>query len=362
MTDMKESADQEKKTREVDVVALAVSVLKEWKTLFWFCFVFGVLGIVVALSVKKTYTANVILAPETSSGTSRLGNLTSLASTFGANLGSLGSLGGSDDAITPLIYPNLFASMDFLIPLREIGVMERDCDTVMTYQRHVFGDDAGKEPLIARIKKAILGKKKQSDEAKKLPYNLTVEEEKMYKYLAKNVGCITDKKTDIVTICVKDHDPLVAAIVADTIQNRLQEYIIAYRTKKARTDLEYYQTLLKSARVEYEQARNDYAAFSESHQGVVLTSYKLTESFLQDDMEQKYSIMTQVQMQVQASLAKLQESTPAFAVIQSSYAPIKASSMSRAQMVILSGFLGFVAGSMWILFGRSLLARKRKKQ
>lgn len=359
---MKESADQDKKTREVDIVALALSLLKEWKTLFKFCFVFGVLGIAIALSVKKTYTANVILAPETSSGSSKLGNLSSLASTFGANLGSLGSLGGSDDAITPLIYPNLFASMDFLIPLREIKVMERDCDTVMTYERHVFGEDAGKEPLIARIKKSILGKKKQTDETKRLRYNLTVEEENMYKYLSKNIGCLTDKKTDIVTICVKDNDPLVAAIVADTIQNRLQEYIIAYRTKKARTDLEYYEMLLNSARAEYEQARNEYAAFAESHQGVVLTSYKLTESFLEDEMEQKYSVMTQMQMQVQASLAKLQEATPAFAVIQSSYAPLKASSMSRTQMVILSGFLGFVIGAIWIIIGRSLFLKLRHKE
>ena len=359
---MKESVDQEKKTREIDIVALALSVLKEWKTLFKFCVVFGILGIVIALSVKKTYTATVILAPETSSGSSKLGNLSSLASTFGANLGGLGSLGGSDDAITPLIYPNLFASMDFLIPLREIGVMEKGSDTVMTYESHVFGEDLGKEPFIASLKKKLFSKKQEDGDAEKLKYFLTTEEKNMYDYLSKNIGCLTDKKTDIVTISIKDKDPLVAAIVADTVQNRLQEYIIAYRTKKARVDLEYYKVLLDKAREEYEEARTEYAKFSESHKEVILTSYKLTEQFLQDDMDQKYSIMTQMQMQVQASLAKLQEATPAFAVIQSSYIPLKASSMSRSQMVILAGFLGFVIGSLWILIGRTLFAKMRRKE
>lgn len=359
---MEGGVDPNKKTREIDIIALAISVLKEWKTLFKFCVVCGVLGIVIALCVKKTYTATVILAPETSSGTSKLGSLGSIASAMGANLGSLTSLGGSDDAITPLIYPNLFASMDFLIPLREISVMEKESDSVMTYERHVFGDDAGKEPIVARLKKKIFGKKEMGEEATKLKYYLTTEEENMFRYLSKHIGCLTDKKTDIVTISIKDHDPLVAAIVADTVQNRLQDYIIAYRTKKARNDLEYYQTLLKDARAEYEEARNEYASYSESHKGVVLASFKLTEQYLEDEMEQKYSILTQVQMQVQASMAKLQEATPAFAVIQSSYVPLKASSMSRTQMVLLSGFLGFLLGAFWIAIGRSFFKKTARKQ
>lgn len=358
---MKEdNVDPNKKTHEVDLVALAVSVLKEWKTLLKFCIVTGVLGVVVALCVKKTYTASVILAPETSSGSSRLGSLTSIASSFGANLGSLGSLSGSDDAITPLIYPNLFASMDFLLPLREIGVMETGSDTVITYERHVFKDDVGKEPLIARIK-GLIFRKKQKTQPVKLKYNVSKAEENMFLYLAKNVGCLTDKKTDIVTIQVKDKDPLVAAIVADTIQNRLQQYIVAYRTKKARTDLDYYQMLLKTARAEYDEARQEYTTFSESHKGVVQTSFKLTEQYLEDEMNQKYSIMTQVQMQVHSSLARVQESTPAFAVIQSSYVPLKASSMSRTQMVMLAGFLGLVLGTLWVLLGRKFFAKPDKR-
>lgn len=356
-----ENSDSQKNTHEIDILALIMSVLREWKTLLKFCIVFGCLGVVVALCVKKTYTASVILAPETSAGSAKLSDISGLASSFGVNLSSISSLSTSDDAITPLIYPNLFASLDFLLPLQEIGVMEKGSDTVMTYERHIFGDKKEKKTLLQMVK-GIFRKNEVSGSYKESRYVLDYRQERLYRYLSKKVGCLTDKKTDIITINVMDHDPLVAAIVADTIQSRLQQYIIDYRTKKARNDYDYYSMLLKTARDEYEEARGEYITFAESHKGVTQKSYMLTDEYLESEMEQKYKIMTQLQVQVNSCIAKIQESTPAFAVIQKSYVPFKASSMSRSQMVVLAGFIGFVIGAIWVAIGRKLFAKIRRKQ
>ena len=356
-----ENSDSQKNTHEIDILALIMSVLREWKILINFCVVFGFLGIIVALCVKKTYTASVILAPETSTGSAKLSDISGLASSFGVNLSSISSLSTSDDAITPLIYPNLFASLDFLLPLQEIGVMEKGSDTVMTYERHIFGDKKEKKTLLQRVK-GIFRKNEVSSSYKESSYVLDYRQERLYRYLSKKVGCLTDKKTDIITINVMDHDPLVAAIVADTIQSRLQQYIIDYRTKKARNDYDYYSMLLKTARDEYEEARNEYVTFADSHKGVTQKSYMLTDEYLETEMEQKYKMMTQLQVQVNSCIAKIQESTPAFAVIQKSYVPFKASSMSRSQMVVLAGFIGFIIGAIWVAIGRKLFAKIRRKQ
>lgn len=40
------------------------------------------------------------------------------------------------------------------------------------------------------------------------------------------------QKTSVISISVMDQDPMVAAILADTLQSRLQQYITEYRTKK----------------------------------------------------------------------------------------------------------------------------------
>ena len=76
-----------------------------------------IVGLLFSFSIPKEYEANVILAPE-SSGEDMGGNISSLASMVGVNLG----VGGYSDAYYPEIYPEIFHSNDFIIPLWSIGV------------------------------------------------------------------------------------------------------------------------------------------------------------------------------------------------------------------------------------------------
>ena len=60
-----------------------------------------VLAVIICFSLPKTYTCQILLAPETGGGNSSLGGLASLASSLGVNIGG-GSQGS--EAITPNIY------------------------------------------------------------------------------------------------------------------------------------------------------------------------------------------------------------------------------------------------------------------
>ena len=58
-------------------------------------------------------------------------------------------------------------------------------------------------------------------------------------------------------------------------------------------------------------------------------------------MQLKYNIYTQVAQQLQLAKAKLQESTPAFTVIQAVSVPIKSSNFKKIYILILFMILGF---------------------
>ena len=90
-----------KQSREIDLVGMAKQVWGEKKTLIAFVAVFSILGVVVALGTPKSYTSNVVLAPEVSSVGNMAGNLSDLASMVGVNLSSKGT---TVDAIYPEIY------------------------------------------------------------------------------------------------------------------------------------------------------------------------------------------------------------------------------------------------------------------
>ena len=135
---------EKKQTKEIDIIGLLKRILAEWKQLGAFVGVFAVIGVVVALNTPKRYTANVILAPELSSGSSLSGGLSNIASMMGVNLGSMQ---GGMDAIYPQIYPDVLTSSDFILQLFDVKVRQQEDTTEKTYYSHLIED--GKAPFWA---------------------------------------------------------------------------------------------------------------------------------------------------------------------------------------------------------------------
>ena len=103
---------ENKKTNEIDLIALFKVVLKQ-KKIMGFCIgISACIGVIVALSLPKAYTSRVILAPEISASSLGMNSsLADMASSFGIDLNNKSSM----DAIYPEIYPTLMTSNDFII-------------------------------------------------------------------------------------------------------------------------------------------------------------------------------------------------------------------------------------------------------
>ena len=149
--------------------------------------------------------------------------------------------------------------------------------------------------------------------------------------------------------------PLVAALMADSVRSHLQVAITEYRTKKAKVDLDYMQKIYNEARSQYDKSRQLYASYADANQDVILQSFKMKQDDLENDMQLKYNIYTQVVEQLQLAKAKVQERTPAFTIVQSATVPIKACSRSRTSVIVIFMMFGFVLRSL-------ILMLKNKKQ
>lgn len=77
----------------------------------------------IVLCIPNTYTANVKLAPEYGSKQGgSMGTLGNAAAMFGINLGTK----THTDALSLVFYPEIIASIDFIIPLMDVEVETRD--------------------------------------------------------------------------------------------------------------------------------------------------------------------------------------------------------------------------------------------
>ena len=341
--------ENNKKNLEIDVIGIAKRVLTEWKLLLKFIGVSAVVGVVIALNTPKSYTTNVLLAPEVSGAGGMLDNLSDLASMVGVNLNSSNS---SIDAIYPEIYPDVIASSSFIIDLFDVKVRLKD-NTEKTYYEHMTKDvkiPFWSWPSIWLSK--LFDDEKKTDQKAIDPFCLTKEQTNVCTVFRSRVSCIVDKKTSVISISFEDNDPIASAIMADTILARLQQYIIQYRTKKARTDLNYYEKLQNEAKIEYEDARRKYANTADASTNIIMVSYQSKLNDLENDMQLKYAVYQQMMKQYNIARAKLQERTPAFSVIQEASIPNKASSFPRSIMVIGYMLLGGLLCAVWIMYIR----------
>ena len=358
--------EQKTKVSEIDIIGMLQKVLRRWKLLCIYVLVGAVVGIVVAFNTPKFFTANVVLAPEMLSGSLGLSeSLSDMASSFGLDLGGKGKQ--SVDAIYPQIYPDLFASTDFIIPLFSVNVVTKDGQK-KTYLDHLVQDV--KIPFWQKPKLWVLTAIKKMKEknaapgttgiGKMNPFRLTEDEEQIVDMVRGSIGCQIDKKTNVINISITDADPQVAAIMADTLQMRLQKYITQYRTKKAHADERYYTKLQQESREAYLKAQKKYADFADSNQDATLASVRSQEDELENEMQLKFNVYTQMQAQVQQARAKVQEQTPAFTTIEKATVPNRPSSTPRSMILLFFLVLSVCLHVVWVLMISPVRQKKRE--
>ena len=178
--------------------------------------------------------------------------------------------------------------------------------------------------------------------------------------LASRVSVESAAKTSVISISVTMQDPMVSAMLADTVAERLKEYVIGYRTNKARKDMEYAQKLNDEARQAYYEAQQRYASYVDNNQGIILRSKRNEEERLQNEQALAFNLYNTTAQQLQVAKAKVQEITPVFTVVQPSTVPLAPSKPSKMLILVGCVFLAVVGASAWVLFGSDVLDTLRK--
>ncbi len=325
----------------IDFKALWNAIVKHKKLYFKVWPITFVVMCIYTLSLPNIYKCQVTLAPEMGGGSSSVSGLASLASSFGVNLGSAKNALG--DAITPTLYPDLMNSVDFKTALFGVKVQRKNDAKPMTYYDYLMNEQ--KSPWWSNFFGLLKPEKSKLEQVNK--FELTKEQEGVAKAIAMNVMCTVDKKTNVITIDVTDQDPRVAAQMADSVMNRLQAFLTAYRTKKARHDLAYSISLQKQAKKEFEHARQLYVDYMDSNTDVTLVSAQQKQTDLENDMQLKYNNYNTLNAQVIAGQAKVQEETPAFTTLQSATVPLHKYAPVRSKMVLMWLFLATLCTTAW---------------
>ena len=333
-----------RKLQPIDFGAIGQALKKNRKLYYVILPITFVVAVVIAKSIPPYYKCEVILAPEAGAGGGNAGQLASLASSFGVSLGGGGNASG--DAITPSLYPDLMKSTDFKTSLFPIKVHGKKDKTSITYYDYLKNE--WKAPWWEDFFGLMAPENKPDTLVDN--FELTGEQARIAGMIMKTVVCKIDKKTNLISISVTTQEPYIAALLADSVKTRLQDFLTEYRTQKSRHDLEYAEMLLRQAKKDYEHARQKYVEFVDANQDIVLESIRQKQTDLENDLQLQYNNYNTLSAQVLAYKAKVQEATPAFTTLQRATVPLGPAGPKKGQIVFVCLFLAALFTTVWILY------------
>lgn len=339
------------KINEFDIWALITRINENRKRIIRNTILAGLFGLAIAFCIPKEYVSSAMLVPEAAEDDGLSGNAGALASMVGIRLG------GGMDAIGPDLYPKVVASNEFVVDLLPVQVETIDgrvkTDFLTYLKKHTrYPWWAYGKILLGRIMKVInpqpIFTTHDPADGRINPHRMSREDENMIEQLKANINCNMDEVNGIINITFRSQDPLVSKMMVDTVTAHLQDFITAYRTGKARNDLEYYQKLAEDTRIEFERTQHNYAQYCDSHKGNLLQAYQSEMESLENEMQIAMNAYTQVKQQVQMAEAKVQEKTPAFTIVEGAGVPNRHASPRKMLMTLGWMFLGFVGTLGWI--------------
>lgn len=303
-----------------------------------------VIGLIIAFSIPKKYSTTVVFTPETNSKQSS--GIGMLASFSGINIGS-----GSSDVISPELYPLVLQSTPFLEGLFDIKIKYNDQDT--TLYSYLLNDY--KEPwwndVLALPVKALSIFRRSNEVVEPLNDNegiisLTQDERSVLELLGKSLAINVDKKTDVITLNVSLQDKYITAVLADTVSQYLQDYIISYRTSKARQDLDYIQKLFEKSKLDYYNIQKTYAQYVDENKNIISARFATTKDRLFNEMNLSYNLYNQMSQKLQEAQIKVQDTTPIYIIVQPPVEPIYPTSPNKKMIILgvmlFSTFIGVI--------------------
>ena len=356
------------KDDEIDLLALLLKIWNGKKTILKYFIIFLLIGIFVAIFSKKEYTAtSLVLAQE--NGSSSGGGLSGLASLAGINLGS-----SSGELISPKLYTSIATSIPFQRKMTQVSIQTSKDSTPITYEQYCQKyQKAGALDVVKKytigLPGVIIGAFSSKDkEVAPEPtadgslevYSITPKEKELFSLLSSQLQITNNEKDNTISFSFSMGDPVAAAQMLSQAKKTLQETIIEFKTRKAKSQLEFIERQYEEAERNFKEKQMRLAAFQDSNRGLITAVPMTRQTQLQAEYNLANNVYIELAKQLENQKIKLQEDTPAFIDIEPVSIPLEKSKPKRGMIIAIWGFLGVVVG-IGIIFGRDFIKSIKNK-
>lgn len=320
---------EDKLDDQINIIDLLKKLYKSRKFIFYFSFLFVLLGVIISLLSPVKYNSTTIFIPQQKESSSS--SLSGVASLVGINIGS--SSYGSD--ISPSMYPQIIKSIKFKRLLLKKVINEKNNLTLEKFIAKHYSIDV--------------------DVVKNVPdLGMTLNEEKYFNILTNIVNVSVNQNDGFISISSEMPVAEYAAKIAKFSREILQNIIIENKIEATRQNLVFSEKQLIEKKQEFDEIYSKLAFYSDSNLNSV-NSFVLNEkNKLESEFEIISAVVEEISKQVEQAKLQLNKDTPVFSTIQEAIIPVKRSSPRRTMIVIIYGLLGFILSCIIILIHKPL--------
>lgn len=134
--------------------------------------------------------------------------------------------------------------------------------------------------------------------------------------ISDNIKADADDMTNTIKIQVTDQDPVVAAMMADSVRAKLEQFIISQRMSTA---ADYYNRKIQAneiAKRRFAEAQQQYAEYTDSHQDLISGKESIEEKTLQREYDDAFASYNQTGLKVLRARALTNKVNSPFAVLK----------------------------------------------
>lgn len=350
---------------EIDLIALAKTLWQGRKTVIKTLLIGAVLGLVVALLSPKEYTSTTVMVPQLGKSSSKLGGLSSLAAMAGFNLDNIS---GSNDVLSPMVYPQIINSSPFQLELMNQPFHFDKVDhPISIYQYYT---EIKKPGVLSYVKKytiglpgVILGVLKSKPQAPQTTSNLlalTEKQEAIRNFISANISLNVNSKVGYLSLTANMEEPALAAEVAQFARELLQKYITQLKIEKANQQLKFINDRYTEKKIDFERTQENLARFRDQNKNVSLALAKTEEERLQSEYTIAFNVYSELAKQLEQAQIQVKEETPVFSVLSPAVIPNQKSKPKKSMILMMWMFLGTICG-IGIVFGKEYLVAMKKK-
>jgi uncharacterized protein involved in exopolysaccharide biosynthesis len=359
---------------EIDLLALVKAIWAGRKVIYYTVSICLFIGVIIAYTSPKKYNASATLLPSAEKKSGSLGGLSSLAGLAGVNLGNML---GDASGIPAELYPQVVASLPYLMDLmHEKFIWEKYDQPMSIIEKMTLERDVRKESLILKYtlklpwtikdsfskeKRNLLAEIKASDSVGYI--QLKPEEQAAIGLLKQAIKVEKDPKNSLVIVNVEMDEPLLAAQLADKAVALLQKKVIAYKTKQSVEKMKFIEDRYNEVKKEYETSRLDLMYYRDVHRNLVDERVDNSYQELNDEYDMASTLYKGLAQQLEQARISVKEETPVFSVLEPVVVP-KSPSAPRKTLILavsifLGGFFGVCIVLSMVLFTQSKMNKTR---